>query len=573
MAFAKVMQREMDEILAHPLFANAPTLSRLLRYLVSETLAGRGHMLKGYSVAVDGLGRSPDFDAQTDSYPRVQIGRLRRALETYYAQRAPTAGSCLYLQQGSYLVRLAAIGRAYPQLVSAQALAEPPQIIAELDAAAAEAPLPDRERARRWPRGAIVAAAVAALVVVGTAYLLRDGPAAATAAQSPIIAIEDFANAGGNVTPGPANDAYGLLVDGISKSWVVRVRLDGSRQSDASQYRLRGRIGAVDQGRSPLYLTLADAAGGALLWSSTIAVSPNSIADDLAPTISRLAGPYGVIAANETRRRAGSFAPGYPCLLQYLGYVTTRDPALEDRVGACLAQPSPETQLEAVRLAYRATYPLKNSRDGTGTEAALRAAGRHAAAAVAADPKQAYAQFARARIAFIRQDCATGAKAARLAVEHNPYDPTILAVLGGMMDMCGLADGRTMLERAYRYREVGQSQARLPLILVAIRNGKMDWLRTLSEARRPSFGASLAYHYLCETMISAGLGDYKAARGHWGRFVHASGRQGASVDRQLQFVILSPPLRARITGYLQFRGILEAVDDTAGIGDASKVSP
>ena len=56
-------------------------LPALLRYLVQEELAGRGDRLKAYSIATEVLGRGQSFDPQQDSIVRVEIGRLRKALD------------------------------------------------------------------------------------------------------------------------------------------------------------------------------------------------------------------------------------------------------------------------------------------------------------------------------------------------------------------------------------------------------------------------------------------------------------------------------------------------------------
>ena len=69
---------EVGAVSATPEFERAPVMRRLLGFLVRITLAGNGDELKAYSVAVDGLGRDADFDSQSDSYPRVQVGRLRK---------------------------------------------------------------------------------------------------------------------------------------------------------------------------------------------------------------------------------------------------------------------------------------------------------------------------------------------------------------------------------------------------------------------------------------------------------------------------------------------------------------
>lgn len=91
-------------------------MSKLLRYLVEETVAGRSGGLKSFIVAVDGLGRGGDFDATSDSSARVQMVRLRKTLENYYAQHGPVDQHCIYLQPGSYTVRMGRLAVAYPKL-------------------------------------------------------------------------------------------------------------------------------------------------------------------------------------------------------------------------------------------------------------------------------------------------------------------------------------------------------------------------------------------------------------------------------------------------------------------------
>src|SRR3546814_485773 len=98
----KRVERELAEIERSAAFVRSPVMRRLLRFIVRESEAGRGPLIKSYTVAVDGLGRSEDFDAQQDSYPRVQIGRLRKALESYYRQHQTATGLRFDLRPGSY---------------------------------------------------------------------------------------------------------------------------------------------------------------------------------------------------------------------------------------------------------------------------------------------------------------------------------------------------------------------------------------------------------------------------------------------------------------------------------------
>ena len=51
---------QLERILASPAFPASERRGSLLRYLVDETLAGRGNFLKGYAIATAVLDRGPD---------------------------------------------------------------------------------------------------------------------------------------------------------------------------------------------------------------------------------------------------------------------------------------------------------------------------------------------------------------------------------------------------------------------------------------------------------------------------------------------------------------------------------
>ena len=86
---ADAIRAELDRVLASDEFATSARLRDMLRFLVDESLAGRVARLKGYRIAVEVFHRDPGFDADTDPLVRIQAGRLRRALDRYYA----TAGA------------------------------------------------------------------------------------------------------------------------------------------------------------------------------------------------------------------------------------------------------------------------------------------------------------------------------------------------------------------------------------------------------------------------------------------------------------------------------------------------
>ena len=69
----------LARVLKNGLATDSDRQRRLIQYLVTEELEGRGHRLKAVSIATDVFGRSADFDPQTDSIIRVEMERIQGA--------------------------------------------------------------------------------------------------------------------------------------------------------------------------------------------------------------------------------------------------------------------------------------------------------------------------------------------------------------------------------------------------------------------------------------------------------------------------------------------------------------
>jgi TolB-like protein len=93
---------QLERILGSPGFRQAGSLSRFLRYIVEESLAGRGDAIKEYSVGVAVFDRGESFDPKTDTIVRVQARRLRTKLEEYYAERGGADPVVIELPKGTY---------------------------------------------------------------------------------------------------------------------------------------------------------------------------------------------------------------------------------------------------------------------------------------------------------------------------------------------------------------------------------------------------------------------------------------------------------------------------------------
>jgi adenylate cyclase len=79
-----LIQGQLSTILESDLFAHAERLGRFLKFVVDETLDGRGGRLNQYAIAIDVFDRDETFDPAIDAIVRVEAGRLRSKLLEYY---------------------------------------------------------------------------------------------------------------------------------------------------------------------------------------------------------------------------------------------------------------------------------------------------------------------------------------------------------------------------------------------------------------------------------------------------------------------------------------------------------
>jgi PAS domain S-box-containing protein len=95
----------LGQILHSDFFQASPQICAFLRFIVEAKLRGEGERIKGYTVAVSALGRPDDFDPQADPIVRVEAGRLRRALERYYAGAGANDSILIDIPLGGYVPR------------------------------------------------------------------------------------------------------------------------------------------------------------------------------------------------------------------------------------------------------------------------------------------------------------------------------------------------------------------------------------------------------------------------------------------------------------------------------------
>ena len=106
-AWQQAVREQLERMLAHTAFSGAPRLSSLLRFIVGETLDGRGDQLKEYTLGVAVFNRGSRFDPRLDSIVRVEASKLRARLASYYDDAGANDPIVIELPRGRYAPRVA----------------------------------------------------------------------------------------------------------------------------------------------------------------------------------------------------------------------------------------------------------------------------------------------------------------------------------------------------------------------------------------------------------------------------------------------------------------------------------
>jgi TolB-like protein len=195
----RLVREQLERILASAGFQSAARRTRLLRYLVEQTLENRDDSLKESVIAVDVFERAPNYDPKVDSVVRVEIGRLRSRLVEYYAQAGADAPVRIEIPKGGY--RPVFLFRdsepAYRDIF------ETPRT-------------PERRPRPHWIRIAACAAALAVCAIIWLARRASDAPVT--------LAVLPFLNFTGDARNDYLCDGVSEeLTDTLAQSAVLRV--------------------------------------------------------------------------------------------------------------------------------------------------------------------------------------------------------------------------------------------------------------------------------------------------------------------------------------------------------------
>lgn len=502
-------------------------MRKLLRFLVDYKLSETDVPLKAYSIAVDALGRDESFDTQVDSYPRVQMGRLRRMLDHFY-RHAPGENR-LAIPYNHYEIMLIPnnAGNSAGNPDNEPDLVDPdPAVLAENGAA-----VEIRFRGKSWSINRapllVLLAAIISLAIGATYYSQRTAPSNRIAYPAIIVKSPEGIVSPSNLSKTEMIQTH--LVGALDKFDQIRIFDEDAELEDRSQYLLESSV--LNEEADRIQVRLIDRATKEVVWSDRIeTIDGEAMEANLDAAVVAIASPYGAVALQELSKYRDDFTPGYPCLLQFHQYMRYRDQKILKPVLGCMNASAKKFASDPYLLSMLVVAKPMSERfaDQGAIEGSVE---QFADQAAKIDTNSASANFAVAQSAFFDGDCRKGVAWGKHAVELNPLNSRITGYLGLYMLACQLPEGEEYAERALRMDPNADLAIAATLVVQKLRSGDAEAARDLALEYRASAKGSTPGLDISYILSTAMLGDKQEARRAWKRLAVRSGLPETAATR------------------------------------------
>jgi len=480
----------------------------LLDYLVNEELQGRGANIKAYAIALDVLGRSADFDPTSDSIVRVEVARLRDALELHHARSQDLDEPKITIPKGSYRPKIELTSQSVDVTISNKSISK--QKLAYIG-------------------GPFFVAAIVFLALL----FLNDQPGTdGRRVDRPIIEVSPVTLADGSDGENFVVGFRQQLVSDLVHIPTVFVRdgpldPDDLRSKPVSLPSYRLAINPTFEGQSGIIgLQLTSVATETVVYSRTVSVTNGMsdfyriMAEAVLGIAQEIAGPSGVITVEQAALALSeegwdhSTASEYECLIVSLVFDATKDPRKEEASRGCLSEAVAEgTENSTLLSAHALNLFFESSRErGLEQNAILHKAKNYALQAIRVKPSDSFAHEVLGNVVSALGDRSGAIEQYRRAVELAPSRPAPHFLLGWQMALAGdWENGVFAMQEGIDMQPNVPGYMIIPLALDAFR--RADYALSLRHAqtvidRGDARGYSLAF------AASVALGETEMA----GRF-------------------------------------------------------
>lgn len=456
-------------------FRRSPRSRDVLTYVVAETLAGRGQVIKERTIARQALGRGHDVDTRTDPSGRVQVARVRELLARYYEQEASDDPVRIAIPLGQYAAVFnpnAARPSIEPNIGEAGRTAGP--LLAVVRLAAAGSNTQDRRAA------------------VGLTETLVQ-----------------------NLTRFPGLRVMGPLA-GESRAGPPDVAAIAARTG--ADFVLHGTVRDRDD-LLRVVVHLVDAGTGELRWSETFDRRSHEFTgfgaedDIVAHVVGQIADYRGVILrAPAANGRPTGDAQARDALAAYYAFIDELDPAaaiptvlaLEEAVGS---EPDNPLLLASLAGMYGIDVLMRGAVEAADSLQRAEELGR---AALRVDPHSAQAHSVLGVVTLARGRLDEARAHARAILQLTPHHPTHTYTAGMIIEASGAwEEGIEVIRRAVAVNPHHPTHERTLLAIDDLERD--DVASALDQARQLHF-PGYVYGPLLRAVCYAELGDEQATR-------------------------------------------------------------
>lgn len=396
-------------------------LCSLLEYLVNESLAGRADQIKNYNIGLDVFGRDKDFNPELDPIVRIQIGRLRRALDKYYSNEGISDPIRFSIPKGNYS----------PLFI--------PNINSDLKS-------PDQSREEH-----LSSSAKPSIIVLPFTNLTGEEnqdffvKGLTEELSIELTRYEDFRVVGLRIKDNINIDAYKdeKLLKDLGANFVIQ----GSIRKENNKIKVSVR--------------LTDAFTNEQLWGEQFKreLDPSNlilIQEDIArETVTIIANEYGIIPqriAKESRKKAPADIDTYEAILKYYHYQIHHTPetALEAFTAleqAVVKDPECAAALAMLASLYGTRYQLDLPDSALAFEKTIELTKR----AIKLEPDNQLVRIAYAWSSFIQDQKDRFLSDTENALALNPNSPFRIGMIGFFLSLYGEWEkGKSLLDRAMK---------------------------------------------------------------------------------------------------------------------------
>jgi len=461
--FGDHLRREADYVLSDVIFKRSPTQAKLLRYLVERAISG-GASPTQYEIAVDALGKPEDFDLVNDSYPRVQVSRLRASLDNYYFRTQPHHGHRLMIEYGQYEITLAPYERPVPPAPapgyapqtehedsrvpeSAQssfemADAEPPASPTQPRSTPTSLRADDSAASTRQRSRAFVTVPIVAIALLVAGLFAWSIPGAEKGLrpadlEKPTVALRtDITGLAGNGSADRDTAEFAVRLSEILLAYSLVSNTRTAAEAAEADYILSLTFVHEPGDQLQLFLGFGDAKGD-MLFNQLIehdSVRREAFAEEIRAALTHLTSPTGEIAQDRHEIFGNSLDSGFACFIT-IENLRADGSAVADMVDRCIDR-YPNNEYTPYFRARRAFAAYQADRLEGKPILASGEAWRDLQLALDKDPFNSFANVVAAKVLLAQDDCEAARGNMRIAYERAANYPALRAAIDAEAASC-----------------------------------------------------------------------------------------------------------------------------------------